>query len=653
MYQVIARKYRPQSFEDVVNQEHVKQTLVNALTQGRVGHGYIFSGPRGTGKTTMARILAKALNCEKGPSPTPCQQCSSCREIAAGNSMDLVEIDAASNRRIDDIRELRENVRYRPVRDRHKVFIIDEAHQITADAFNALLKTLEEPPEWVVFILCTTEPQQFPATIVSRCQSFPFRTVEMEDVVGRMQWICEQEGIQAEPDALVAIALSGDGSIRDSLSTLDQAIASFGQKLEAGPVRDLLGAIPSEIAENILEALRGQDANAMLGIVDRLAREGRHLQHFCGELTRYFRNLLVIKVSGGETRLVTTGPDERKRLTTWAEKFSQEDLTRYMNLLVDLYRDLQNAPQPRFRLEIGLLKLVYAGRLEPLEKVLAGWNPGTASSRGAGPAAPNKGGELSAASVELRAGNGAAHPVESSGQRQPEERPAPLAQMAAAAAVGGSYPTVAATQSGRETVAPPPAPPPSAASGPGVGETRKSGGPGGGTESRGFEQPATANAPVHAPVHAPAGAPAGAIQASDVRMRLAEAMRAEGDDSLADALEHGRVSVNGGVLEVQTLPDYRVLVEMGQGMIEEAARAVLGASVRVKLGNDLAPGDGEPGPKSGGRATGGSASPPAGQSAPGPSEAVQRALADPEVQHVQKLFTGQVREVRDLRGYTT
>jgi DNA polymerase-3 subunit gamma/tau len=252
MYQVIARKYRPQSFEDVVNQEHVKQTLINALTQGRVGHGYIFSGPRGTGKTTMARILAKALNCEKGPNATPCQQCSSCQEIAAGNSMDLVEIDAASNRRIDDIRELRENVRYRPVRDRHKVFIIDEAHQITADAFNALLKTLEEPPEWVVFILCTTEPQQFPATIVSRCQSFPFRTVEMEDVVGRMQFICEQEGVQAEPDALVAIALSGDGSIRDSLSTLDQAIASFGKKLEAGPVRDSEPGCPRL-------RLRGQD----------------------------------------------------------------------------------------------------------------------------------------------------------------------------------------------------------------------------------------------------------------------------------------------------------------------------------------------------------------------------------------------------------
>ena len=275
MYQVIARKFRPQTFADVVNQEHVKRTLTNALTQNRVGHGYIFSGQRGTGKTTMARILAKALNCEKGPGPEPCLECSSCREIAAGNSMDLVEIDAASNRRIDDIRELRESVRYRPVRDRYKVFIIDEAHQITPDAFNALLKTLEEPPEWVVFILCTTEPHDIPATIASRCQGFPFRAVELDQIAGRVQWICEQEGVDAEPDAVIAIALAGDGSIRDALSTLDQAIACFGNRLEAGPVRDLLGAIPSEITDQIVASLAKQDSAGMLAVVDRIVGEGR------------------------------------------------------------------------------------------------------------------------------------------------------------------------------------------------------------------------------------------------------------------------------------------------------------------------------------------------------------------------------------------
>ncbi len=666
MYQVIARKYRPQSFEDVVNQEHVKQTLINALTQGRVGHGYIFSGPRGTGKTTMARILAKALNCEKGPNATPCQQCSSCREITAGNSMDLVEIDAASNRRIDDIRELRENVRYRPVRDRHKVFIIDEAHQITSDAFNALLKTLEEPPEWVVFILCTTEPQQFPATIVSRCQSFPFRTVEMDDVVGRMQWICEQEGIEADPDALVAIALSGDGSIRDSLSTLDQAIASFGQKLEAAPVRDLLGAIPSEIAEKILEALRGQDASAMLAIVDKLAREGRHLQHFCGELTRYFRNLLVMKVSGADTKLVTTGPSERKRLSSWTEQFSEEDLTRYVNLLVDLYRDMQAAPQPRFRLEIGLLKLVHAGRLQPLEKVLAGWNPATESGRGPGAAEPKRGGGTSAASASAPKANGAAHatetPDEALGLDAPPEDPPPsMARMAAAAGAAGS--------AGRTVVAAAAAVPQSipqseptwsaAASAARAQAAGRSQAPAHNTppipRHASEPAPAMANAGERAPAEttktvAPSSAPKVTAK-TDVGSHLAEALRAQGDDHLADALDHGLVNVNEGVAEVRTLPDYRVVVEMELTAVEEAARRIVGSNVRVKLGSDLTP---DQAPQGQSPASAASAARSASDELPpGSSEAAQRALADPEVQRIQKLFTGQIREVRNLRGYTT
>ncbi len=284
--------------------------------------------------------------------------------------MDVVEIDAASNRRIDDIRELRESVRYRPARDRYKVFIIDEAHQITNDAFNALLKTLEEPPEWVVFVLCTTEPQAIPATIQSRCQSFQFRTVDLDQTVDRMRWICGQEEIEFDDDALVAIALAGDGSIRDSLSTLDQAIASCGRKLEADAVRDLLGAIPSEITDRILNALRESDPGAMLDIVDRLFREGRHPQHFVGELTRQFRNLLVMQVAGADTRLVTAGESERSQAAEQLKHFSREDLTRYLQLLLDLYRDLQTAAQPRFHMEIGMLKMVYVGRLRPIEEAL-------------------------------------------------------------------------------------------------------------------------------------------------------------------------------------------------------------------------------------------------------------------------------------------
>jgi DNA polymerase-3 subunit gamma/tau len=379
MYQVIARKYRPQNFAQVVSQDHVKRTLENALAQGRVGHGYIFAGQRGTGKTTVARILAKCLNCHRGAGPDPCLECPSCREIAAGGALDVIEIDAASNRGIDDVRELRENVRYRPSRDRYKVFIIDEAHQITDAAFNALLKTLEEPPEWVVFMLCTTEAHKIPATISSRCQNFTFQMVEFDQVVNRLRWVAEQEGIEAEPDALSVIALTGDGSIRDSLSTLDQAIASFGKTLPAAEVRRLLGVVESEALDEVTGALLEGAPGRMLELVERLAAGGQNLQHFCRELTRYFRNLLVAKVVGADSRLIAATSEERRRLSEYAGRFSEEDLTRYVQLILNLYRDLQHAPHPRFHLELGLVKLVHAGRLVSIEEALSGEAPSSAS----------------------------------------------------------------------------------------------------------------------------------------------------------------------------------------------------------------------------------------------------------------------------------
>jgi len=391
MYQVIARKYRPQSFAELIGQEHVRTTLENAIAQRRIAHGYIFSGQRGTGKTTVARILARCLNCVQGPTATPDGTCSSCLEIAAGNSPDVIEIDAASNRGINEMRELRENVRYRPARDRYKVFIVDEAHQITSEAFNALLKTLEEPPEWAVFILCTTEVHKIPTTIASRCQQFSFRSVDFAEVVKRMEEICAKEGVQASPEVLSVLAQAGEGSVRDSLSALDQAIACCGATLDAAEIRGMLGMFSLDSLGAVTDGLTAGDSRKMLDLVMELERNGRSLQHFCRELARYFRNLLVAKVVGANTRLIAASAQEQERLAEIARGFSEDDLTRYLQLTLDMFKDLQFSLQPRLHLEIGLLRLIQAGKLVPIEEALADLGSGgvpPAPARKPTPSAP-------------------------------------------------------------------------------------------------------------------------------------------------------------------------------------------------------------------------------------------------------------------------
>jgi DNA polymerase-3 subunit gamma/tau len=304
--------------------------------------------------------------------------CASCLEIAGGNSPDVIEIDAASNRGINEMRELRENVRYRPARDRYKVFIVDEAHQITNEAFNALLKTLEEPPEWAVFILCTTESHKIPSTIASRCQQFSFRSVDFAEVVKRMEEICGKEGIETNPEVLSVLAQAGEGSVRDSLSALDQAIACCGTTLDAVEVRGMLGLFSIDSLAEVTDALKSEDSLKMLDLVMDLERNGRSLQHFCRELARYFRNLLVAKVAGANTRLIAASAREQERLTEVAGGFSEEDLTRYLQLTLDLFKDLQFSLQPRLHLEIGLLRLIQAGKLVPIEEALADLGSGGA-----------------------------------------------------------------------------------------------------------------------------------------------------------------------------------------------------------------------------------------------------------------------------------
>jgi DNA polymerase III subunit gamma/tau len=370
-YKVIARKYRPATFAEIVGQQHVTRTLANAIESGRVAHAYIFSGVRGVGKTTTARILAKALNCVKGPTPEPDNTCAACREISAGTSLDVIEIDAASNRGIDQIRDLREMVRYAPASSRYKVVILDEAHQLTDEASNALLKTLEEPPERVVFILATTRAEDLVETIKSRAQLFQFRLLTFQEIAGEIERIARAENLQIDSGAVAVLARAAEGSLRDGLSLLEQAIAYSGDAITDAQVRELLGVVAESTLDELVEAISAQSTERALGLVHRLIADGQNLQHFCREAIRHFRNLLVARVCGADSDLVAAPPDERPRLAHQAAGFSEEDLTRFFNILLETDEDLRHKPDARLHIELGLLRLINARRLAPLEEVIA------------------------------------------------------------------------------------------------------------------------------------------------------------------------------------------------------------------------------------------------------------------------------------------
>jgi DNA polymerase III subunit gamma/tau len=472
-YQVLARKYRPQRFADVIGQDHVTQTLLNALAQDRIAHGYIFSGHRGIGKTTIARILAMALQCRtpqgtpERPTAEPCGVCDACTEIRAGNSMDVIEIDAATNRGIDEIRELREGARYSPARDKYKIYILDEAHQITDAAFNALLKTLEEPPAHVIFMMATTQPEDIPQTIRSRSQHFSFHAVRFQEIVAQLRSIAEMESVGVDEAALSLLAEAGDGSMRDALSIMDQAIASAplvngAHTLEASQIRSLMGTVSNQVFENMMEAVKEQNAASMLEQAAQLLDAGNSPQQIARQMVRFLRNCLMARLAGTNSDLLQVSEEERARAERVAAAFSEEDLTRFLNSMLRTFDDLGYRQEQRFHLELGLLKLVHMQRLLPLEDLFRQLSLPSGAGSGSGAATPRLSG-TSAAAKQLESSapraNVSAATAPSSARspiREEFKQPAPPLNETAAPVTAESHPLqgMFASSPGSATMAP-------------------------------------------------------------------------------------------------------------------------------------------------------------------------------------------------------
>jgi len=373
-YQVLARKWRPRTFDEVVGQGTVTRTLRNALASGRIGHAFLLSGARGVGKTTSARILAKALNCSagEGPTPDPCGQCSSCLEVAAGTSLDVQEIDGATHNGVEQVRELRESARYNPARDRFKIWIIDEVHMLSTGAFNALLKTLEEPPPRVKFIFATTEYHKIPDTILSRCQQYDFRMIPAREIQEHLRTIAREEKVQVSEEALARIARAAEGSARDALSLFDQVLSFSGNEVRDEDISALLGLIDREL---LLEASRGvlaADSLALLELVERLSDYGADYKNFARELLLHFREILLLKLAPEDSPLLhPIVPEERERMRPLAEAFSEEDLLRMFEVLTRVEGELRWAQDPRVTLELAFLKMAQLRRLIPFAELIA------------------------------------------------------------------------------------------------------------------------------------------------------------------------------------------------------------------------------------------------------------------------------------------
>jgi len=370
-YQVLARKFRPQNFDDVKGQEPVVRTLSNAIAQGRIGHAFLFAGPRGVGKTSVARILAKSLNCEQGPTATPCNVCPNCREITDGNSMDVREIDGASNRGIDEIRELRENVKFAPAASKYKIYIIDEVHMLTREAFNALLKTLEEPPAHVIFIFATTENHKVPATILSRCQCYDFRRISLGQIAANLGKVAAAEGITISPAALSWIAEAGDGSMRDAQSIFDQVIAYAGLNISDDDVEDILGLADRKYLYRLSEAVLSRSAGTCLTILEEAYLAGIDMKHFYTMLLRHFRNLLLVKIAADESSSFDIPPEQVEKLKRQTLNVSRETLQRYLDILLSEADSLRRSQEVRMKMETILIRMAYLEPVLPVGEILA------------------------------------------------------------------------------------------------------------------------------------------------------------------------------------------------------------------------------------------------------------------------------------------
>jgi DNA polymerase-3 subunit gamma/tau len=583
--------------------------LLNALSQNRVAHGYIFSGHRGIGKTTIARIVAMAVNCHaeigspQRPTPEPCGVCDSCVEIRQGNAVDVIEIDAATNRGIDEIRELRDAARYSPARDRYKIYILDEAHQITEAAFNALLKTLEEPPAHVIFMMATTEPENIPQTIRSRCQHFSFHAVKFDDILAQLKMIAEQEEIAAEDGALALLAEAGDGSMRDALSIMDQAIASAPvesgrPELSAAQIRELMGSVPNTVFEHMLEAVAAGQSAALMEQLNTLVNAGHSPSSLARQLVRYLRNTLMAKLGGEHTELLQISSDERARAARTALLFSEEELTRNLQITLRTFDDLNYRQEQRFHLELGLLKLIHAQRLLPVEELLSGIASGAplpSTSRHA--SSPSRSAPASAAPAAPSISPFASPPSRTAA---PEPKlsatPSPVAAPATASAVA-PFPAA---------VSPAPT----------------------------FAAMRTEGALAVAPE--PGAPPAGEVDAESLRPAIAAALAAGGHASAGQLLATAAFVLNGSALRIE-------VPGVGKKMLSLTFNAAAEKIIRQELQRLAAPArfmivPGE-----------GSASAIAPAAAPLAGSMHDAALAHPLVQRAKEIFNAEIRSVVDLR----